>query len=277
MTTNFVQTALFEQRFWFQVLGDHGRFIRDSLGPSEAEEIRSAKRFVTIFDGLLNQVQETVNTSMLSDITTQGLSAAMKLRGFKLHLLRRHLQSEIVIHLPPTFLNHMVNEVDECIRVMTCLQAGKNPDAVHVVHQHLLWLPDAAGHAATLTGSVDLVEKQLAEKSNLFTKHFEQFYLKAIELAGYLRANIRDFPALKRFNHDVNLEMVLFRAFLHELEEMELKNSLLGTLTPLMPDHMAREECYYLYKLSELADEPTPACDPASPRRVDPRIPSDSV
>lgn len=41
-------------------------------------------------------------------------------------------------------------------------------------------------------------------------------------MTGYLRANIEPFPALKRFNNEVEMEMNLFRAFLNELEELEL-------------------------------------------------------
>lgn len=41
---NFDQVALFEHRFWLQVLGDHARFIFDTLSPQETEEIRKVHR-----------------------------------------------------------------------------------------------------------------------------------------------------------------------------------------------------------------------------------------
>ncbi|NIK15192.1 hypothetical protein BDD39_001702 [Saccharococcus thermophilus] len=48
---------------------------------------------------------------------------------------------------------------------------------------------------------------------------------------------------------------------------MELNKEVLGVLTPLMADHMAREECYYLQKLAETTnDVKQPACDPTKPR-----------
>lgn len=62
------------------------------------------------------------------------------------------------------------------------------------------------------------------------------------------------------------MEMKLFQIFLHELEEMRMNNELLGVLTPLMADHMSREECYYLMKLSEVSDVKTPDCYPTRPR-----------
>ena len=91
----------------------------------------------------------------------------------------------------------------------------------------------------------------MKEKSHKFTKHFEEFYIKATELTGYLRTNLTKFPALERFNNEVELEMRLFKTFLHELEEMELSAEVLGTFTAPMADHMAREEQYYLTKLAE--------------------------
>jgi hypothetical protein len=60
--------------------------------------------------------------------------------------------------------------------------------------------------------------------------------------------------------------MKLFRKFLAELLEMELSSEVLDRITPLIPDHMAREECYYLMKLAASGLVPMPGCDPAKPR-----------
>ncbi|WP_332832185.1 DUF2935 domain-containing protein [Saccharococcus caldoxylosilyticus] len=107
----------------------------------------------------------------------------------------------------------------------------------------------------------------MKRQSHVFAKEWEELYLKAIEMAGYLRAHIYQFPTLHRFHHDIELEMVIFQCFLRELEEMELNKEVLGVLTPLMADHMAREECYYLQKLAETtAEVKPPVCDPTKPR-----------
>jgi hypothetical protein len=49
----FKETASFELQFWLQILGDHGRFIRDSLSPTETTHIDSTKAFIQLFDQLL--------------------------------------------------------------------------------------------------------------------------------------------------------------------------------------------------------------------------------
>jgi len=163
----------------------------------------------------------------------------------------------------------MVNEVEEGIRLLTCLELGQIAPAVHPLHHDLLWLLDAAGHAGAIDANLDRVEKQLKDKGRRFTKEWEDFYLKAIELAGFLRTNVMKFPALEKFHKDVYLEMTIFQVFLHELEEMELNKETLGILTPLMADHMAREESYYLLKLAETTGTPPPKSNPAKPRTTE--------
>ena len=48
---------------------------------------------------------------------------------------------------------------------------------------------------------------------------------------------------------------------------MELNNEMLSTFSPLMADHMMREECYYLMKVAEASNTEKPNCDPTKPRR----------
>jgi hypothetical protein len=130
----------------------------------------------------------------------------------------------------------------------------------------LLWLPDAAGHAGAIASDLDMVEKRLIHESKDFEKHFDAFYLKTIEMAGYIRTNLREFPVFRRFHKEINLEMRLFMAFLAELEESEITSEVLDRISPLIPDHMMREECYYLTKLAKSGQISDPNCDPTRPR-----------
>jgi len=43
----YEQSVLFEHRFWLQILGDHARFIFNSLSPVEKATIKEAHRFWT--------------------------------------------------------------------------------------------------------------------------------------------------------------------------------------------------------------------------------------
>src|SRR5690606_33284334 len=108
-------------------------------------------------------------------------------------------------------------------------------------------------HAGAINDNMDLIEKEIKKKSAKYTQNFENFYLKAVELAGFLRTQVTAFPALDKFNNDVTLEMKLFMGFLDEIEELELSKQALGTFDALMADHMSREEQYYLTKLAQSA------------------------
>ncbi|MFD2445661.1 DUF2935 domain-containing protein [Bacillus sp. CGMCC 1.16607] len=262
MANQYEGTALFENGFWLQILGDHARFIHDSLAANEEDSIEKATYFINVFDELLQNVKN-INPIELSQLAEREV---LLLKEFKLNLLERSLIGKIKIHLPPTFINHMINELEEYQRILNYLKAGKVPPMIHELHHHLIWLVDAAGHAGAINDNLDNVEKVLKKTTHEFTKTFEDFYLKAVELTGYLRTNLASFPALKKFNSDVYLEMKLFKGFLHEIEEMGLTKEMLGTFAPLMADHMAREECYYLTKLSEATELPQPDCDPTKPR-----------
>jgi len=46
------------------------------------------------------------------------------------------------------------------------------------------------------------------------------------------------------------------------------EKKVLGIISPLVLDHMFREECYYLTKLSMVSDTKEPDCDPGKPRVI---------
>lgn len=260
----------FEHRFWLQILGDHARFILDSLAPSETETIQETHQFLQHFDHLLEEARKMQGASneRWLELSQQAQPLAEHFRQFKLKLINRQLDCKIKIGLSPTFINHMVNEIEEYLRILTFLSQGQVPPLVHPVHHHNLWLLDAAGHAATIESEVDPTEKKIAKQAQEFEQSFEQFFIKAKEMTGFIRARQDLFPALQRFNQEASLEIKLFYNFLEELEEMKLDCRSLGSLLPLMVDHMSREECYYLIKLHEVDPKNVVAspCDPTKPR-----------
>lgn len=265
---SFIKEALFEHLFWLQILGDHGRFIHDALSPDEQNKIDLASYFIQIFDELLEQAGRELNEEQIYELTKQAFAFAEEIRRFKLDLIRDHIAGEIKIGLPPTFINHMVNEVEEYLRILQCLLDMKIPTA-HPLHYHMLWLPDAAGHAGGIKCRLDDVEKDLRMKSKEFENDFHDLHRKAEEFNGYTRTNRMDFPALKRLNNQVEIKIGMFMRFLKDIEELRVSKRAVGTLPPLIPDHMYREECYYLFKLSRVSEVKDPDCDPTMPRIMD--------
>lgn len=258
-------SILFEHRFWLQILGDHSRFIFSALPSEEVQEVQHAKNFIKIFDSLLGQVRQDISGPELTAFTQQAYKYAGEIRTFKLHLLKRELTDEIKIQLSPTFFNHMLNELEEYMTILCAFMSGNIP-VFHPIHYHLLWLSDAVGHAAGVTSKLDEAERKYIKKSRGFEKEFSDLYNKAQELAAYMRTGLDKFPALGCFNCQAEKTMVPFKEFLEELLDRRLSKELLGTLMPIMADHMAREECYYLTKLSQVSDVKHPGCDPGKPR-----------
>lgn len=262
----YEQVTLFEHRFWLQILGDHSRFIFNSLSPVENADIQKARRFMELFDQLLCQARAANSRDQLNELTGYAFEYAKKLRCFKLELLRRHLVGEINISLPPTFFNHMVNELEEYLTVLEYLLSTEIPPLTHPVHQHLLWVSDAVFHSETLATRVDPIESMLKETGDRFSHEFKELYLKAVEIKGYLRTGEEDFPALNRYNFQVAKRILDFNNFLGKILNLVSDKEGLSILTPLTPDHMLREECYFLAKLAQISAVKMPECDPTRPR-----------
>lgn len=94
------EAALFEHRFWLQILGDHARFIYNSLSPKEPSDIETANQFISLFDFLLQQSRLQA-VAQISELNKQANQAVQKFRQFKLSLLERILLNKVMIGLSP--------------------------------------------------------------------------------------------------------------------------------------------------------------------------------
>ncbi len=157
-----MQSASFEHSFWLQILGDHAGLIRDSLFPDEADALHHARKCADTF----NQLSEQAPLITPSNAITFTKAAADQLKEFKLTLIRRQLEGNIDTHLTPSFLNHMVNELEEYELLIGYLKQGEAPPVFHELHHHMRWLLDASGHASTIHHQMDQVDKQLKKKAN---------------------------------------------------------------------------------------------------------------
>lgn len=262
---NIKDITLFEHRFWLQILGDHSRFILNALSPTEESFIQKANSFIATFDDLLEKSHQSLSDEDIQILNHQAYTAGMKIREFKLDILAKQITDKILISLPPTFVSHMLNELDEYLFIITTIIKGKSLNK-GPIHLHLLWLPDGSGHASTVASNLDMTQKELIKRSKEYSKEFDNLYLRSIEYNGYTRTNIFEFPALAKLNYDVSNVMGSFKNFLDALKDAIIEKQVLGSLIPLAADHMFREECYYLTKLSMVSDIKDPNCDPTKPR-----------
>jgi hypothetical protein len=258
--------ALFEHRFWLQILGDHARFIFTSLAMTEQHQLQQANSFIENLDQLLGEARQAKNGAEVAALTQRAYQQAQALRAFKLEILKAHLTVGVQTSLSPTFYNHMVNEVEEYLRILGFLMAGGQPPLLPPLHYHLLWLKDAEGHASGLRVRFDDTEREFIERSDSFRIRFNDYYNQSVEFSGYQRTGLADFPALARLNFTVETVMQDFREFLATVGGAVRSKEALSVLSPLIPDHMDREECYYLIKLAQVSQVRPPDCDPARPR-----------
>ncbi|MBM7616276.1 DUF2935 domain-containing protein [Alkaliphilus hydrothermalis] len=257
--------ALFENQFWYQILGDHARFILSELSPKETIMIDRAYYFIDVFDDLLQEARKDLTEKEVLELSHRGYSHVQDLRLYKLEIIKKQLTNDISIGLPPTFINHMVNEVEHYMMILGYLLSKQIP-VTTAIYEHLVWLLDAGGHASAIDASLDDVEVRFKEISRGFHGRFQDLYIKAVEMCGFMRSSLTNFPAFERFNSDVAYEINLFKEYIRDLEKLELEEQLLGTLSPLILDHMAREEWYYLKKVSMVTEVMEPAGDPTKPR-----------
>ncbi len=136
------------------------------------------------------------------------------------------------------------------------------------VHHHLLWVLDAEGHAESVYCGLDASQTNLRKTAKSYMELWDKKYNEAVEFAGFLRTGLPTFPSLGEFDNDVASEMFAFKDYLEVLKKKIIEAKSIGILSPLVPDHMAREECYYLYQLyrSDPDNVSNPKCDPTRPR-----------
>mgnify|MGYP000011449397 CR=1 FL=1 len=259
-------TVMFEHRFWLQIMGDHARIIFLSLAPTESEYIMTAQKFIISLDELLKQAQNPLTPDDMLKLNQDALALIKLLREFKLELLRMSLSSDLKSHLSPTHINDMVNELEEYYLVLKTIINGKKP-LFHPLHYHLLWLSDSIGHAAIVSSSLDPAEKDAIVRVYDYEMQFNELFYKAYILKGCLRTQLKQFSALERLNNEAGMIAADFMGFLDKIRDQRMDQKILGSLTPLMADHMSREACYYLWKLSHASEIIRRLdCDPTRPR-----------
>lgn len=209
------------------------------------------------------------------------LEVVISVLNLKKEVFAQLLVGEIIIHISPTFINHMLNEITDFLLTLSQYlefdfeQLSKEynlqplPTRDETLLNHHLWLLDAEGHIAILQNRLDPIEKESFKRSKKLRKKLKGLFIRAMEFIGYQRAT-QSFPALEEL--DI-LSMESIREMIELLEECERKvknKEKLGTIMPLLVDHMIREEAYYLAKILGSGGLEAVKIDPRRERKYDP-------
>lgn len=244
--------------FWTEIMRDHSEFQFTNLSPKEVEYIAQTQYYMQLFESLHHEVKGMDSNSAPMDeanLIQRNMTALLNFIQFKRILVYRLMTCEIELGMPPSFLNHMINEAMEYYRVL-CMVQSTIPinGALENIRLHNVWLPDASGHASTVSAELDPTEEKMIKRADYFVKRFDSLFKKAVEMYQiFERTGLQD-GSLTYFNEEVRKEIEDFIFFLEEIkigrERCFLQAT--GVFGPLMPDHMIREEKYYLYRIKLL-------------------------
>jgi len=280
--------ALREVWFWSGVFRDHATFLHDNLAPDQPQWIRWAEGFRQTLTRMHDETADVAAKAGLggpagsyvltgppeaepltglqgrelafyeqkaADLSRSLLETIGSLRNYKEQVLQQKLDCQIKLALGPTLIAHMIVEAEEAQRTLGRSRAVANlPPALQALHHHLVWLPDAAGHAAALHGRLDGVEQNLLNRTADFKHVLNGMHIKALELYSMLRVAPRMVGALRRLNRDAMTQIAVFRSFLTELREHTEECEVLGAIMPILADHMLREELYYSEKVTAIPE-----------------------
>lgn len=240
-----------EYQFWTGILADHARFIVESLKPDEEKLLLQAREFHLAF----GQLQEAARHRLEPAAAMGALQGARSLIGFKQHLLDLALEQKVGLHMAPNLLNHMIQEGEQFLKVAEWLREGQWPPLpLFTLDAHNLWLTDAAGHAAALQARLDPTEAELRQQAAHFEHLFNGLHRRAWELWRMLERHLRPVPALRALTRAAIHHTDLFRQWLERLARELVEARVLTHATPLLVEHMVREEMYYLEKLRAAAE-----------------------
>lgn len=182
----------FENIFWLQIMGDHARIVDNALPPSEAEYLRGSDKFISLFDALLKRAKENLTNEQMMQLNQEAFRATQDYRAFELEIINEQLLGTIQVYLTPVFFNHTVNESEEYLNILGAYLQNKQP-AVNSVDLDLLWLLDGLGHAYALAENIGPAYRDFNKKSIAFGQRFDELFLKAIEMRGFLRGGLKLF------------------------------------------------------------------------------------
>jgi hypothetical protein len=108
-----------EEITWNDLMGEHSKFIRGYLDPTEEKLFKKADSFAEEFDRLLEKTESAANKpDMLPEVTNESLKAVTDLRNFKAQGTMGILKCEVRSVIPPLLSDHVTREANHYIRLL---------------------------------------------------------------------------------------------------------------------------------------------------------------
>ena len=247
-----------EIEFWTGIMRDHALFQYNALSPKEVEAIKSTEYFMKSFDDLnreAKELQDNYKGKRIEKVLSDNMKVLKQFIRFKTDLLTKLLKCDIGLNLTPSFLNHMINEAMEYYKVLYIIKDNTSFDkTLENLRLNKIWLADASGHASAIACDLDAVEVEFTKKARKFQKKFDGLFKKAFEMYKmYERTKLND-GTVAYLNIEVEKTLTDSVEFLAKANDLTQCCSIMSALPPIIPDHMIREENYYLYRVKMLCN-----------------------
>lgn len=249
-------------KFWFRVLQDHMIFIikRSSNGSRYPELANQYLNDITRMKDLLvnNNIRD------FSEFNDAVISSIDGIRIFKQTILTELLQGPAKISLPPSFISHMLNELEKFRFITHYVKSNGEFPRPNSLNEHELWLTDIIGHLQGIKDNLDPVEKLIRKRLCKESKVFKCLRMKAEEFIGYARHNIVGGNHVEKLNADTIDAVLVYINLLDEITTLRHDNYALGLIDTHMLIHMIFEEIYYIKGLVNS----TPNYDPLAANQI---------
>lgn len=199
---------------------------------------------------MLNRIESGESVETVYPPLLNGLTCFIE---YKKMLLKGLLTCCLQMNLPPSLINHQINEAMGFRTLLTMPVQSKIDTPIELVNRLKIWLADSVGHAAGLAAFLDPAEGLLSEEIANFKGTFNKLLTKASELDMMLSKTCLRDGALKYLGEETVNLMEMFICFLEKVKKLRISCKVLGvgTLSPLIPDHFIREHKYFIEKIKE--------------------------
>jgi hypothetical protein len=112
--------------FWTDIMGEHSKFIRGYLDPSEKALFKKADNFADEFEALLEKTMALEeNPQALPAVTRESIALVTELRNFKHQGAVGILECQIKSIIPPLLSDHVLREANHYLRLLSSFTIKK--------------------------------------------------------------------------------------------------------------------------------------------------------
>lgn len=111
--------AMEQEAFWSNIMGEHAKFIRGLLDPTEDELFQAANNFGNEFDTLTAASKAAIDATMpVKKVTDDNLKATQRIRDFKAQGTNGILECNVKSIIIPLLADHTLREANHYLRLL---------------------------------------------------------------------------------------------------------------------------------------------------------------